>query len=165
MAGEQLDMQTDQAASLEAEVQRALGNVYDPEIPSLSVLDLGMVDAVECTADGAVTVRMMPTFMGCPALVIIENNVKRALSQVAGVKTVEVSFIHDTPWTSERITETGRERLREFGISPPKCSLLAMKQLEAACPYCGSEHTRLDNLFGPDCLPCHLLLRRLPAAV
>lgn len=162
MAKDLEHLNVDMALSLEAQVREALATVYDPEIPSLSVIDLGMVDDVVCTADGSVTVRMMPTFMGCPALLIIENNVRKALAGVEAAKRVDVIFIHDTPWTSERITDAGKEHLRKFGIAPPKCSLLAMKQFDADCPYCGSHHTRMENLFGPTacraifyCDDCH----------
>jgi ring-1,2-phenylacetyl-CoA epoxidase subunit PaaD len=142
---------TDETENLELElaVRAALNDVFDPEIPTLSVVDLGMVEAIQCTDDGNVSLRMMPTFMGCPALLLIENNLRKAISQVEGVASIDVEFVHSTPWTSERITEAGREKLREFGIAPPKCGLLAMQQFEAACPYCGSTNTQLDNLFGP----------------
>lgn len=134
---------------LELAVRTALQSVFDPEIPTLSVIDLGMVEDVHCAANGRVQLRMMPTFMGCPALLLIENNIRKAIIEVDGVTSIDVEFVHSTPWTSERITDEGREKLREFGIAPPQCGLLAMKQLEAVCPYCQSTNTQLDNLFGP----------------
>lgn len=149
MTSVQRSRHEDAALTLEADVRAKLESVYDPEIPTLSVMDLGMVEHVTCTVDGTVHIRMMPTFMGCPALLVIENNVRKALTEVPGVTHVDVTFIHDKPWTSERITEAGKQHLREFGIAPPKCGLLEMKRFEAPCPYCGSAHTRMENMFGP----------------
>lgn len=147
--------------SLTVDVKQALYEVYDPEIPALSVLDLGMVRTVSCT-DGRVQVQLTPTFMGCPALAMIERAVENRVGRVEGVHEVEVEFVYDEPWTTERMTETGKQRLKEFGIAPPACSLLQMKTLTADCPYCGSSHTRVENLFGPTacravfyCDDCH----------
>lgn len=133
---------------LEADVRAALLEVYDPEIPTLSVLDLGMVRSVRCD-DTAVEVQMTPTFMGCPALAIIQQNVERRLLAVDGVEAATVTFVYDEPWTTDKMTDIGKQKLKAFGIAPPACSLLQMKQLEAECPYCGSSHTRVENLFGP----------------
>ncbi|MDQ0188685.1 phenylacetate-CoA oxygenase subunit PaaJ [Alicyclobacillus cycloheptanicus] len=135
-------------ADLETAVRAALLEVNDPEIPTLSVLDLGMVREVTCS-DGCVEVKMTPTFMGCPALAIIRKNVETRLQQVEGVKAVSVDFVYDEPWTTDRISDIGKQKLKQFGIAPPSCSLLQMKNLTAECPYCGSTHTRLENLFGP----------------
>lgn len=142
-------------------VEQALYEVFDPEIPALSIMDLGMVRQVTC-ADGHALVQMMPTFMGCPALSIISRNVVNRLLDVEGVTSAEVEFVYDEPWTTDRMTESAKAHLREFGIAPPACSLAQMKTFTAQCPYCGSEHTRLDSLFGPTacrsvfyCEDCH----------
>lgn len=129
-------------------VAEALFTVYDPEIPTLSVRDLGMVNRIH-ESDGAVTIYMTPTFMGCPALHIIRANMEKAVQKVEGVKSASVVFEHNPPWTTERISATGKARLKEFGIAPPSCSLLKMKHFAVNCPYCGSEDTILENLFGP----------------
>jgi ring-1,2-phenylacetyl-CoA epoxidase subunit PaaD len=133
---------------LERAVRQALEQVSDPEIPALSVVDLGMVQEVRCSG-GHVTVRMTPTFVGCPALAIIRKNVEDQLRSVAGVEEVDVEFSFDTIWTTDRISDKGKQKLREFGIAPPACSLANMGALQASCPYCGSDNTRLENLFGP----------------
>lgn len=134
-----------------AAVWAALGEVRDPEIPPVSVVDMGMVN--EVTVEGArVTITMMPTFVGCPALEIIRRDVAARVAQVAGVAEVEVQFTFDPPWTSERITPEGRERLAGFGIAPPVREVLqGLISLEAVplCPFCGSPDTHLENHFGP----------------
>lgn len=121
----------------EVAVRAALAEVADPEIPTVSVADLGMVETVEVTPR-AIRVELLPTFVGCPALDAIRNVVEDRLA--AFDRPVEVAFAFRVPWTSERITETGRERLRASGFAPPD---------DPACPYCGSRDVALDNLFGP----------------
>ena len=102
----------------EAAIWAALADVRDPEIPPVSIVDMGMVHRV--TADGPrVRVEIMPTFVGCPALDIIRRDVVNRLRAVPGVGEVEVAFVFDPPWSSDRITAEGRERLRSFGIAPP----------------------------------------------
>ncbi|MCL6631004.1 MAG: phenylacetate-CoA oxygenase subunit PaaJ [Alicyclobacillus herbarius] len=129
-------------------LQQALTDVKDPEIPALSIVELGMVNHVTF-ADGKATVELTPTFLGCPALSIIQHQVERRLAQVDGVSSVEVKFVFHPPWTTERISAEGREKLRDFGIAPPPCALAAGRMEKPKCPYCGSDQTRLENLFGP----------------
>lgn len=136
----------------EAAIWAALAEVSDPEIPPVSVVDMGMVSRVQ-VAEGRVDVEMTPTFVGCPALEIIRRDVVSRLSQVEGVAEAAVRFVFDPPWTSDRITPQGRERLRTFGIAPPTgtCgtgSLLTLDEVPP-CPYCGSVETHMENLFGP----------------
>ncbi len=133
---------------LRSRVEQALLDVQDPEIPALSIVDLGMVNSMRCE-NGRVTVSLTPTFLGCPALAIIQHQVERRLRQVEGIHSVEVEFVFTPPWTTERISPVGREKLREFGIAPPPCVLASAQLAKPACPYCGSEETRLENLFGP----------------
>jgi len=136
----------------EAAVWAALADVKDPEIPPVSVVDMGMVTAVTLSGEGAVRIEMTPTFVGCPALEIIRRDVIQRLTQVDGVFGVEVTFVFDPPWTSERITDQGRQRLASFGIAPPMReatgNLLALN-IVPPCPYCGSQDTHMENLFGP----------------
>jgi ring-1,2-phenylacetyl-CoA epoxidase subunit PaaD len=134
-----------------AAIWAALEDVKDPEIPPVSVVDMGMVKQVQVDG-GQVLVEMMPTFVGCPALDIIRKSVTTRLLQVEGVEGVEVKFVFDPPWTSERITEQGRERLKSFGIAPPireKAGNLIVLDEVPPCPYCGSRDTHMENLFGP----------------
>ncbi len=121
----------------ELAVRLALDDVPDPEIPVVSIVDLGMVEALEVRAD-AIHVGLLPTFIGCPALDAIRGAVVGRLSAFG--RPVEVEFGYRVPWTSDRITPAGRDKLRAAGFAPPG---------EATCPYCGSADVALDNLFGP----------------
>jgi ring-1,2-phenylacetyl-CoA epoxidase subunit PaaD len=134
----------------EADVWEALAAVPDPEIPVVSVVDLGLVHAVELE-DERLRVELLPTFVGCPALELIRSSVAERLAGMAPVVEVEMTFA--VPWTSERITEDGRRKLRQSGFAPPGPAqplfpTIAVRPT-AACPYCGSADTRLENLFGP----------------
>lgn len=122
---------------LRDEVMAALAAVADPEIPAVSIVDLGMVEGVRVD-DAAIRIELLPTFVGCPALDAIQQAVEDRLSGFD--RTVEVEFGFRVPWTTERITARGRERLRASGFAPPD---------EATCPYCGSADVVLENLFGP----------------
>jgi ring-1,2-phenylacetyl-CoA epoxidase subunit PaaD len=136
------------AEALEKRIWSALETVTDPEIPVISIVEMGMVHQINDN-DGVITVEMLPTFVGCPALGIIEKTVKNQLVTLEGVDEVIVRFVYDPPWTSDRIAEEGREKLRSFGIAPPP----RPDEIEAGwkidCPYCGSPYTRMENLFGP----------------
>lgn len=135
----------------EAAIWAALDEVKDPEIPPVAVTDMGMVSRV-FVAGAAVLVEMTPTFVGCPALDIIRRDVIQRLKQVSGVESADVRFVFDPPWTSDRITERGRERLKSFGIAPPlhesSPGLINLTEVPN-CPYCGSASTHMENLFGP----------------
>jgi ring-1,2-phenylacetyl-CoA epoxidase subunit PaaD len=150
----------------ESEVREALAEVPDPEIPVVSVVDLGLVHAVEL--DGVrLRVELLPTFVGCPALDLIREAVAERLAGMAPVVEVEMTFA--VPWTSDRITAEGRRRLRDSGFAPPENGLESAfgrrpgdsaRQSRAVfatipirptatCPWCGSDDTALENLFGP----------------
>jgi ring-1,2-phenylacetyl-CoA epoxidase subunit PaaD len=139
----------------ETEVWEALAEVPDPEIPVVSVVDLGLVHRVELDGE-RLRVELLPTFVGCPALELIRESVAAHLAGMAPVVEVEMTFA--VPWTSDRITAEGRRKLRESGFAAPgpaggqdRRPLFATIGLRptAACPYCGSDDTRLENLFGP----------------
>jgi ring-1,2-phenylacetyl-CoA epoxidase subunit PaaD len=121
----------------ERAVWDALAEVTDPEIPVVSVVDLGMVRSVELDGE-RLRVELLPTFVGCPALELIRAAVAARLAGMAPEVQVEMTFAE--PWTSERITADGRRRLRESGFAPPG---------SATCPWCGSRDTALENPFGP----------------
>ena len=147
------------SAGLEARVRAALGEVKDPEIPAVSVLDMGMIREIEIKG-GEVRVVVLPTFTGCPAVPVIKEDVQRAVETVAGVTSVQVDFSFDPPWTSDRITAVGARKLKDFGLAPPTGQgpvLIADIGLprRAECPFCGSADTRLENAFGPT--PCRAL--------
>ncbi|WP_338779609.1 1,2-phenylacetyl-CoA epoxidase subunit PaaD [Metabacillus sp. FJAT-52054] len=125
-----------------------LQTVKDPEIPSVSVIDLGMIESVHYES-GIATVKALPTFMGCPALEIIKKNIVSAIMELEDIQSVQVDFIYSPPWTSDRITDEGRERLKEFGIAPPPVFFEETGMWKVDCPYCGSGYTTLENIFGP----------------
>jgi len=154
-----------------AAVWEALAEVPDPEIPALSVVDLGLVHSVEQAEGGGwLRVELLPTFVGCPALELIRATVAERLSGMAA--TVEVAMTFAEPWTSDRITPEGRRKLRESGFAPPApapveepgkplFATIAVRPT-ASCPYCGSRETALENPFGPTlcraifwCNRCH----------
>ncbi|GGA55522.1 phenylacetate-CoA oxygenase subunit PaaJ [Kroppenstedtia guangzhouensis] len=141
--------------------REALQEVKDPEIPDLSIVELGMVNRVTEEA-GEVQVEITPTFVGCPALDLIAGDVREKLTQVKGVSRVRVSFVMDPPWTSERITPEGREKLKNFGIAPPRSRGEDPMDFVPECPFCGAEGGEVLNLFGPTacrsifyCRNCH----------
>ncbi len=124
----------------ELEVREALRSVSDPEIPVLSIVDLGLVEEVR-VAGARVEVDLLPTFTGCPALGFIAAAAKERLLRLPGVSEAEISFRFDPPWTTERISPSGKLALQSFGIAPPGAA--------PACPYCGSRNTRVESPFGP----------------
>lgn len=133
---------------LESEVYGVLSTVKDPEIDTVSILDLGMVEQVHVNGNN-VRIEVLPTFSGCPALNIIQGNIQKAVSLLENAQEVEVVFINDPPWTSDRVTEKGKEGLKEFGIAPPPLFLEEDGSWHVNCPYCDSTYVTLDNIFGP----------------
>ncbi|WP_335869592.1 1,2-phenylacetyl-CoA epoxidase subunit PaaD [Bacillus sp. 2205SS5-2] len=134
--------------TLKETIIKTLQQVKDPEIDSISIVELGMVETILVQGQ-EVEVHLLPTFMGCPALDIIKRNVETALNERKEIKNVKVIFLHSPPWTSDRISEVGREKLKEFGIAPPPRFFEDIGSWHVDCPFCGSTYTTLDNLFGP----------------
>jgi ring-1,2-phenylacetyl-CoA epoxidase subunit PaaD len=136
-------------------VWEALAGVPDPEIPVISVVDLGVVRDV-AVSDGRVRVEFTPTMLGCPALETMRAQMAEAIRGLGAEPEVEV--VNDDPWTTDRITAEGREKLRDSGFAPPgprEAAPVQLVQLQTGafrCPYCGSADTRLENIFGPT--PC-----------
>lgn len=132
-------------------VWKALANVSDPEIPVLSILEMGMIPAVR-VEDGTVIVDLTPTFAGCPALDVIRGNITHAIV-AAGFDQARVNVVFDPPWSSDRITPEGLRKLKAFGLAPPsKCGTMGVtfQALQTvACPYCNSTDTALESIFGP----------------
>jgi len=138
-----------------AAVWEALAEIPDPEIPVISLVDLGVVKDV--AVDGArVRIAFTPTFMGCPALERMQACMKEAVRDLGGEAQVDV--VLDDSWSTDKITPAGREKLREAGFAPPaprnagRTTLVQLQAKAFRCPYCGSTETRLDNIFGPT--PC-----------
>jgi ring-1,2-phenylacetyl-CoA epoxidase subunit PaaD len=133
---------------LESDILEALQSVKDPEISTVSIIELGMLERVELDLN-RLTVYLLPTFLGCPALEIIKGNVKNALASFKELTQIEVVFLLSPPWTSDRISEEGRRQLIAFGIAPPPTFLSETGEWKVDCPFCGSTYTTLENLFGP----------------
>jgi ring-1,2-phenylacetyl-CoA epoxidase subunit PaaD len=138
----------------EQAIWEALAEVSDPEIPAISLIDLGVIRSVQLDG-GRLTVELLPTFVGCPAIEVMQREIAERLRGMADEVEVRISFAE--PWTSDRITAHGRERLRASGFAPPVSigpashdDLTELSVLSVAtCPYCGSRNTALENPFGP----------------
>ena len=139
-------------------VWEALAEVPDPEIPVISVVDLGVVREV-AVEDGRARVAFTPTFLGCPALDTMRDAMAAKISEL-GLEP-EIDVVLDDSWSTDRITTEGRAKLRAAGFAPPAPrgpaapTLVQLSSNVFRCPYCGSNETRLENIFGPT--PCRSL--------
>ena len=138
-------------------VLAALDQVADPEIPTVSIVELGMIGMIDLGPD-AIEVELLPTFVGCPALEVIRDAASMGLAGLGREfgRAVRVNVSFATPWSSDRITPAGREKLRGSGFAPPPPTrpgrglpMLDPAAAPVACPWCGSLRTTLDNVFGP----------------
>ncbi|MHB8575214.1 MAG: 1,2-phenylacetyl-CoA epoxidase subunit PaaD [Dehalococcoidia bacterium] len=141
------------SAELERAIWEALREVADPGIPTLSVVDLGIIRAVR-TEPGRAVIELMPTFLGCPAIGMIRQAIE---VRIAELSPVAVELVRDEAWSSERISEAGRRVLRESGFAPPprgdEFELTVLPVAES--PYSGSRSTLLESAFGPT--PCRAI--------
>jgi ring-1,2-phenylacetyl-CoA epoxidase subunit PaaD len=142
----------------EQDVWDALAEVPDPEIPVISVVDLGVVRDVR-VEEGRVHVEFTPTFLGCPALEVMRAQMAERIADLGAEPEIEV--VLDDSWSTDRITPQGREKLRAAGFAPPTPrqargpQLVQLQSNGFRCPYCGSRDTALENIFGPT--PCRSL--------
>ena len=142
----------------EAQVWDALGEIADPEIPVISLVELGVVRDVQVD-NGRVRVEFTPTFLGCPAQEVMRAQMAAKVRELGAEPEIQV--IGDDSWSTDRITPAGREKLREAGFAPPTPrgagapSLVQLQRGPFRCPYCGSTDTELENIFGPT--PCRSL--------
>jgi ring-1,2-phenylacetyl-CoA epoxidase subunit PaaD len=142
----------------EAQVWSALADVEDPEIPVVSVVEMGVVRDVRVDGE-RVHVEFTPTFLGCPALEVMRDRMAAKIEELGAEPDIEV--VLDDSWSTDRITREGREKLREAGFAPPaprEASAPKLVQLQTGafrCPYSGSTDTALENIFGPT--PCRSL--------
>jgi len=132
----------------------AAAAVLDPEVPVLTIEDLGVLRSVDVAEDGAVLVRITPTYSGCPAMDTIRADVARALTD-AGFARVEVELVLAPAWTTDWMSEAGRHKLADYGIAPPRVDRLDRRRdgvvslsLTLRCPQCGSPDTRELSRFG-----------------
>jgi ring-1,2-phenylacetyl-CoA epoxidase subunit PaaD len=130
-----------------------LDTVMDPEVPVLSVRELGIVRDVSVDADGVTTVVVTPTYSGCPAIRVIEDDITSALHD-AGIADVRIETVYSPAWTSDWIPEPARAKLKAWGIAPPSpAATTDLVQLLRAprtpqCPYCDSHDTEVRSEFG-----------------
>ena len=139
------------------DVWAALAEIPDPEIPVVSLVDLGVIKDV-VVSEETVRIDFTPTFMGCPALETMQAAMRAKVDELGGEADVHVLL--DDSWSTDLITPAGREKLRLAGFAPPapratERPTLVQLQHGFRCPYCGSTSTRLENIFGPT--PCRSL--------
>ena len=136
-------------------VWEALAEVPDPEIPTISVVELGVVRDVDVDGD-CVRVAFTPTFLGCPAVEVMRERMAEAVRALGAEPDIQI--VQDDPWTTDRISPAGRRKLAESGFAPPAehgpspPTLVQLRSDAFRCPYCGSADTQLENIFGPT--PC-----------
>ncbi len=126
---------------LSAELMDILREVTDPEIPRVSIVDLGMVEGASVKGEH-ITVSLIPTFVGCPAQMLIQEKVQEHLLAAFPTHAISVRLSLEVPWSTDRITDTGRQALKQSGIAPPGADLN-----DVACPFCNRDDTLLQNLF------------------
>jgi ring-1,2-phenylacetyl-CoA epoxidase subunit PaaD len=134
------------------EVWAGFAEIPDPEIPVISLVDLGVIRSVD-VHDGHVRVELTPTFLGCPALEAMVRAIETKVGELGA--DADVAVINDDSWSTDKITAAGREKLRAAGFAPPAPRLVQLQSQIHRCPYCGSTETHLENIFGPT--PCRSL--------
>ena len=140
-----------------SEIFEVLKTIPDPEMP-ISITDLGLIEEIVLD-DTNVLIKLLPTFIGCFALPAIANDIKQKVVELQGVDSVEIEFVYDPPWSTDRITDNGRVSLAEHGISVPDgsspcCNTGTTDTVELTtsaftCPWCNSTDTTLTSPFGP----------------
>lgn len=148
-------------------IRNLLDDVYDPEVPVLSITDLGIVRNVEVNAADEVVVTITPTYTGCPAMDVISMNIRMKLLE-HGYKNIRVKSVLSPVWTTDWMTEAGKQKLKAYGIAPPNpgqqvCHPDLFQEDEAVqCPRCNSYHTEMISRFGSTackalykCIDCH----------
>ncbi len=142
-------------------IMKALRSIPDPEMP-ISIVDLGLIHAVRIEpedGEARVSIDVLPTFVGCPALEMIAGEITSKVGSIPGVSGTDVRFLYDPPWSVDRITADGRAALSAHGVTvPEEGSALPVPGHRGAvefrtsaikCPFCGSDRTSLDSMFGP----------------
>ncbi len=129
-----------------------LSEIPDPEIPVISIIELGVIRNIEIINDSTISLKITPTYSGCPAMKQIEDDVRKKLSE-NGFTTIDIKTIFSPPWTTDWITPAAKEKLRKYGIAPPENSTedkswLTGKVKNIACPRCKSLNTKLISQFG-----------------
>ena len=129
-----------------------LSEIPDPEIPVITIIELGVIRDIEITDNTSISLKITPTYSGCPAMKQIEDDVRKKLSE-NGFTNITINTIFSPPWTTDWITTEAKEKLRIYGIAPPEHSTedkswLTGKTKSIACPRCKSQNTKLISQFG-----------------
>jgi len=135
--------------TIERNILRILDDVKDPEIPVLSIAEMGILRGVDVEGD-QILVRITPTYSGCPAMHAIRDEIRETLNK-HGYSNVEIREDFSEAWTTDWFTDEAREKLNTYGIAPPQRLEKSIKSLEERtipCPFCGSENTHLTSEFG-----------------
>jgi ring-1,2-phenylacetyl-CoA epoxidase subunit PaaD len=132
-------------------IKQLLSEIPDPEIPAISIVDLGILRDVNWKGD-VCNIVITPTYSGCPAMKVIEGNIQDKL-HTAGIKNIHIELTYTPAWTTDWISDTAKEKLRAYGIAPPQHSsvdkaVLLGKKRHLPCPLCGSKNTELISQFG-----------------
>ncbi len=133
-------------------VRDYLEEVKDPEIPVISIIEMGVLRKIEVDGD-KVNIKITPTYSGCPAMKVMEEDIKKVLAE-KGIEQVEVEEVLSPAWTTDDLSGTARQKLLEYGIAPPeegtedKAALLPGESPKIQCPQCRSRNTELINQFG-----------------
>jgi len=143
-----------EASTLNKEsILQLLDTVTDPEVPVLSIIDLGIVRDVEIDSSNKIKITITPTYTGCPAMDVISMNIRMILLQ-NGFKNIEIKNVLSPAWTTDWMSEAGKQKLKAYGIAPPNskqivCTVDAFQEDEAIqCPHCNSFNTQLISRFG-----------------
>ena len=127
-----------------------LSTIKDPEVPAISIVELGIVREVQLH-EGEVTVTITPTYSGCPAMKMIEDDIRSVLNE-NGFSTIVIKTIHSPAWTTDWISESTKMKLKNYGIAPPQSvaqsPLLQIEMPKISCPHCNSQDTQLKSQFG-----------------
>lgn len=129
-----------------------LSEIPDPEIPVITIVELGVIRNINLLSDRSIEVSITPTYSGCPAMKQIEDDVRKKLKE-SGFTDIKINTIYSPPWTTDWITTEAKEKLRQYGIAPPEHSTsdkswLTGKPKVVACPRCKSNNTKLISQFG-----------------
>jgi ring-1,2-phenylacetyl-CoA epoxidase subunit PaaD len=134
-------------------IKSILGKVTDPEVPVLTIEDLGILRSID-EVDGRYVVTITPTYSGCPAMRTVEDNIREILAE-NGIENFKIRTVLAPAWTTDWMSEDGKRKLKEYGIAPPEQSteehLLALvsgMKKPVTCPFCNSKNTRLTSAFG-----------------
>lgn len=132
-------------------IWQALDEIKDPEIPVVSVVEMGIIREVKPSRE-AVTITMTPTFSGCPALQVMKDDIEAKMLGL-GIETVEVKIVLSPAWSTDWITEEAKKKLQAYGIAPPEPvrddGFIQLELSPTPCPRCGSLNTTTQNTFGP----------------